>query len=342
MIHTAAIRFRGSVVPLACLGLLLAGPIHILAQEGETLQEGFTVPGTVTDAESGTPLEYAVIGIPELRSWSLSGADGSFSLEVAAVGTYQLVVVKRGWYLADTDVTLTGPKALNIKLFKEDEDDPAGVGRLVGRVFESGSGRAVSNATVRITPTGQEAKTDSRGRFLVSGISAGAVLVEIERRGDILRTDTLATFPGVTLGVEIEVSDDPAAKPRVNAEVWPQYLESVGFFRRAEGRRGSRFGPSFLESQRPANRLSDIIASAVPSLRAETGRFGQRVVTARGSGGDRCALGIYLDNSYMPGFDIDSYSVDWVQAFETYERMDVPMEYDHPCGVILLWSRRPE
>jgi len=340
MVHTGTFRNRGRSLLLAGLGLVTAGSLPALGQEQEPSPGGFTVPGTVTDAESGTPLEYAVIGIPELRSWSLSGADGSFSLEVAAVGTYQLLVVKRGWYLADTDVTLTGPKALSIKLYEEEEDDPVGVGRLVGRVFESGSGRAVSNATVRITPTGQEARTDSRGRFMVSGISAGAVLVEIERRGDILRTDTLATFPGVTVGVEIEVSDDPTTKPRVNAELWPQYLESVGFFRRAESRRGNRFGPSFLESQSPTTRLSDIIASAVPSLRAETGRFGQRVVTARGPGGDRCAMGIYLDNSYMPGFDIDSYTVDWVQAFETYERMDVPMEYDHPCGVILLWSRR--
>jgi hypothetical protein len=250
-------------------------------------------------------------------------------------------VVKRGWYLADADVTLTGPKELTIHLYKEQEGDPVGSGRLVGRVLEAGSARAVSGATVRITLTNQETRTDSRGRFIISNISAGAILVEIERRGTVLRTDTLATLPGVTLGVEIGVSDDPSAKPQTTVEIWPQYLESVGFYGRAEGRKGNRFGRVFLEGQRSGVRLTDIIDSAVASLRAETGRFGTRVITARGSGGDRCAVEVYLDGSHMPGFDIDTYPISALEAFETCERFDVPPEYANPCGVILLWSRRP-
>jgi hypothetical protein len=44
----------------------------------------------------------------------------------------------------------------------------------------------------------------------------------------------------------------------------------------------------------------------------------------------------------MPGFDIDTYPVQWVEAIEVYERFDVPMEFSDPCGAILIWSRRPE
>jgi len=328
----------GGIALLTFLGLMV-GPAPILAQESASSSDAFTVPGKVTDADDGTPLQYAVVGIPELGAWSLSGADGSFSLDVAAPGVYRFVVVKRGWYLADADMTVTGPSPLEVKLYKEKEDEPVGPGRLVGRVFEAGSGKAVSNATVRITPTNQQARTDSRGRFLISGISSGAVLVEVERRGAVVRTDTLATFPGVTLAVDIGIPAEAAAKPQVAVEVWPRHLEAVGFYRRAEGRRGSQFGRRFLEERR-AGRLSDVIQNAVPALRAETGRLGRRVVTARGSGGNRCAMGIYLDHSPMPGFDIATYPVDWVEAFETYERADVPFEYDHPCGVILIWSRR--
>ena len=342
MIRAATLRHRGTVAFLAGLSLLLIGPPPALSQEEAAASpDAFTVPGKVADAETGDPIQYAVVGIPELATWSLSEADGSFSLDVAAAGTYHLVVVKRGWYLAGAEVTLTGPKELIINLYKEEEGDPVGSGRLVGRVIEAGSGKAVSGANVRITPTNQQTKTDSRGRFIVSNISAGAVLVEIERKGNVLRTDTLVTFPGVTLGVEIGVSDDPSTKPQTTVEVWPQYLESMGFYRRAESRRGERFGRVFLDEQRSTSRLTDIIDSAVISLRAETGRFGNRVITARGSGGDRCALGIYLDGSYMPGFDIDTFPLDALEAFETYERFDVPPEYADPCGVILLWSRRP-
>jgi hypothetical protein len=304
-------------------------------------QETFSVPGTVVDADDGTPLQYAVVGVPELGAWSLSEADGSFSLDVSSPGIYQMVVVKRGWYLLDSDVNLTGQEPLQIQLFKEQEDDPLDQGRLVGRVLDESSGNPVSNATIRLTPTGQSARTDSRGRFIISGISVGAVLMEIERRGTTLRSDTLATLPGVTLAVEVALPSDPSAKPAVSVEVWPRYLESVGFYRRAESGRGNRFGRIFLQEQN-RNRLSDVIQAAVPGLRAEQGRFGYRAVTARSNSGGRCAMGIYLDNAPMPRFDIDTYPLDWVEAFETYERMDVPFEYSNSCGVILIWSRRPE
>jgi hypothetical protein len=320
-------------------GILLAVPGHLRSQEPVASPDAFTVPGTVSEAETGDPLQYAVVGFPELGAWSLSDADGSFSLVVPAVGTYQLVVVKRGWYLADHQVTLSGPQTLDVQLYPEQEGDAVGPGRLVGRVLQADSRRPVSGATVKISPTGEEARTDSRGRFLISGISAGAIQVEVDRRGTTLRTDTLAAFPGVTLAVEIAVSDDPSARPDVVAEVWPQYLESVGFLRRAEFQRGNRFGRAYLDDRSSSSGLSDIISSAVTSLRAEPGRFGNRVLTTRATGGGRCALGIYLDNSYMPGFDVDSYPVSWVEAFETYEGLDVPMEYNHPCGVVLLWTR---
>jgi hypothetical protein len=250
-------------------------------------------------------------------------------------------VVKRGWYLADQDVTFAGPDDMDVALFKEREDEPVGPGRLVGRVIDQASGRPVSNATVRITPTNQQARTDSRGRFIVSRVSSGAVLVEVESRGQTIRTDTLATFPGLTLSVELAIPEDPAAKPEVTVEVWPRFLEATGFYRRAEGGKGYRFGRVFIREQR-ASRLSDVISSSIPSLRAETGRFGQRVITARGTGGDRCAMSIYLDNAAMPGFDLDSYPLEWIEAFEVYERLDVPFEYNSSCGVILIWSRGSE
>lgn len=328
---------------IALLGMvgLLAGQSGISGQETQESGTAFAVSGTVKDADDGAFIQYAVIGIPELGQWALTGADGTFSLDVPQAGVYRLIVVKRGWYLADQDVTLSGAQKLTVALYKEDEKEPVDTGRLVGRVTDKASGRQISNATIRITPTNQEARTDSRGRFIVSRVSSGAVLVEVERRGQVVRTDTLAVFPGLTLSVDLAISENPAEKPEVTVEVWPRFLEATGFYRRAESGKGNRFGRAFIRDQR-ANRLSDIIRTSLPGLRAETGRFGQRVITARGTGADRCAMGIYLDNAPMPGFDLDSYPLEWIEAFEVYERLDVPFEYDHPCGVILIWGRGPE
>jgi hypothetical protein len=74
---------------LSGLTLLLTGPRPASSQEEQVASpDAFTVPGKVTEADSGEPIQYAVVGIPELASWSLSEADGSFSLNVAASGTY--------------------------------------------------------------------------------------------------------------------------------------------------------------------------------------------------------------------------------------------------------------
>jgi hypothetical protein len=144
----------------------------------------------------------------------------------------------------------------------------------------------------------------------------------------------------VTLALDVGLAEEGADPSEASVEVWPRFLEGAGFYRRAERRRGSQFGRVYIE-ERGAARLSDIIQT-VPGIRRATGRFGGSVMTARGSGGDRCALEPYLDGIRMVRFDIDQYPVGWVEALEVYEGFDVPFEYDNPCGVILIWSRRSE
>jgi len=335
MVRSRYSRFFGAAATM----VLLICPMALGAQDAPAAAPAFTVTGTVLDAEDKSPLQYTVIGIPELGAWDISEADGSYSLQLSAPGMYRLLAIKRGWYLAESPVTFAGPAAVNVELFKEQEDDPVGPGRLVGRVFDVGNDRGISNIDVKITPTNQETRTDSRGRFLISGISAGAILVEVEGRGYPLRTDTLVAVPGLTLAADIGVSKDGAERPPLTVEVYPQYLESVGFYRRAENPRGHRFALAFMESQ-GTRRMSDVVDNAVNTVRIEPLRM-RRVPTVRGSGGERCALSIWYDGNPMPGFDIDMLSADQIMAFEVYERMDTPLEYRDPCGVILLWSRRP-
>ena len=55
---------------LAGLLLLLAGPGLAWGQEEIAAGEAFTVTGLVQDADDGTPLQYTVVGIPELGTWA--------------------------------------------------------------------------------------------------------------------------------------------------------------------------------------------------------------------------------------------------------------------------------
>ena len=255
MVRNAYWRFCGAAAAVA----LLAGPVALGAQDAPPSATAFAVTGAVLDTEDRTPLQYAVVGIPELGSWDLSKEDGSFSLEVSEPGMYRLLVIKRGWYLAESTVTFAGPAAVNVELFKERAEDPVAQGRLVGRVVDAGNDRGISGITVKVTPTNQETRTDSRGRFMISGISAGALLVEVSGRDYAPRADTLAAVPGVTLAASIGISKDGSQRPPLTVEEYPRYLESVGFYRRAETPRGYRFALAFMESQ-GTRRMSDVVS----------------------------------------------------------------------------------
>jgi hypothetical protein len=319
------------------LAFNLMGPLPLGAQDSQTTGEPFTINGTVSDAVSGQPLQYAAVGIPELGEWILSEADGTFDLNFPEPGVFNLMVVRRGYYLATQPLNFAGPNELNVELHPEQADQPEGPGRLVGRVREKESGDPISRAKVKVFPTDQETNTDSRGRFIISGISAGAIVLEVESKGQTALTDTLVTFPGVTLAVDMGVPERAGEDPDISVEVWPQYLESVGFYRRAEQGRGHRFGSVYIQEQN-ANKLSDIFLG-IPGFRAGFGPMGKRVITIRDTfGSGRCALGVYLDGSRMPGFDLDTYPVDWIEALEVYEGIEVPYEFNHSCGVVLLWS----
>ena len=151
MSHRLQSGFPGIATVLA-LVFTLALPLSLSAQDPGQTGEAFTISGVVRDAADNTLLQYTVVGIPELGAWAISEANGSYSLDVAGPGTFRLVVLKRGWYMANQDVTFAGPDGLDITLYKEQSDAPLGPGRLVGRVLEGGSEDPIRNATVRYSP----------------------------------------------------------------------------------------------------------------------------------------------------------------------------------------------
>ncbi len=84
---------RGSLaVALMALLALGAAAAPVAAQE-------FQMTGNVASATNATPLQYAVVGIPELSQWDLTDEAGAFALDIPAPGTYRLIVLRRGFYL---------------------------------------------------------------------------------------------------------------------------------------------------------------------------------------------------------------------------------------------------
>ena len=113
------------------------------------------------------------------------------------------------------------------------------------------------------------------------------------------------------------------------------FLEARGFYRRAGGG-GWRANRRAIEAVDPLEleRMFDRVAG----VRVERDRFGGTVLTSRR--GPRCVFGVFLDGIRAPGFDINTLPPDAVEALEVYQGPNIPPEYSHSCGAVLIWMRR--
>ena len=315
---------------LTVIALLGAHPIASHAQT-----EGFTITGTVVDKSTGNPLQYAVVGFPGQASWSLSDQNGVFTLTGLEGGPDRFVVVRRGYNYADHNVRLTGPMDFRVEMTPEDVSAPVGPGRIVGRVLDQESGRPIEGVTVALAPTAQQAETDSRGRFEITDVSTGALLLQVRRVGYLPRVDTIVALPEVTVDVELTIATTALPLDRITIVARSPFLEARGFYRRAGGS-GWQANRIAIEAEDP--RELERMFDRVAVVRVERDRFGGTVLTSRR--GTRCVFGVFLDGIRAPGFNINTLPPDAIEALEVYQGQNVPPEYSHSCGVVLIWMRR--
>ena len=315
---------------LTVIALLGAHPVV-----GHAQAETFTITGTVVDKSTGNPLQYALVGFPGQEAWSLSDENGVFNLTELKGGPYRFIVLRRGYYYADDNIHLTGPVDIRVVLSPEDVSAPVGPGRVVGRVLDQESGRPIKGATVTLAPTAQQTETDARGRFEITDVSPGALLLQARRVGYQPRVDTIAAFPGVTVDVELTLATAALPLDPITIVARSPFLEARGFYRRAGGS-GWQANRRAIEAidPRELERMFDRVAG----VRVERDRFGGTVLTSRR--GRRCVFGVFLDGIRAPGFDINTLPPDAVEALEVYQGVNIPPEYSHSCGVVLIWMRR--
>jgi outer membrane cobalamin receptor len=116
-----------------------------------------------------------------------------------------------------------------------------------------------------------------------------------------------------------------------------RYLETNGFYRRQQSsRQGTILTREEIERRNPPF-ISQMLTT-VPGTRLDRDSFGTTVLRSTRDG---CELTVWLDGMRVPGFDIDTYPVDAIEAIEIWRGMSVPPEFRDPCGVLLIWSRRP-
>ena len=116
-------------------------------------------------------------------------------------------------------------------------------------------------------------------------------------------------------------------------------LETNGFYQRRDWGWGKQWGREEILEKNPIY-LADLIRE-VPGLTMEVSGFTRRVYSRRRSSFQTiaCQLAVYIDGIVTAEFDIDDLDPFSIQAMEVYHGQEVPLEYHHNCGVILIWTR---
>jgi TonB family protein len=203
-------------------------------------------------------------------------------------------------------------------------------------------------AGVEVTANGLREITSERGRFNLSGVPPGTVVIRARRLG--FRPDS----------IRVQVSENLEANASILLVALPTSLRPVvvrtnkvefkgrlaGYYERLD-RRSSGYFITRAEIDRDNPRTLTQLLQRAPGMSQYRGRGGVSGVRMRGR---NCWPLVWLDGTQMPSgeVDLDGISPASLHGIELYlGSTTAPMRYTagrdlSSCGTIMLWSRGPD
>ncbi len=223
------------------------------------------------------------------------------------------------------------------------------VGALVGRITDAASGRALQGVLLRIEATPLRVVTEANGTFSFPEVPAGRHVLTAEMLGYANRSDTLRVVPGEIIEAAFGMTTRAIELAPIEVTVRSRWLDTNGFYvRRSGGLAGHFFSRADIERKAPAqltDLLRDIPGVLVLSRGVGTSSvYFRRVTTIVSDEGARgCEPAIYYDGIPMnAGFDrLHEIAIPFIDGVEVYVGAATPIRFQHPCGVVLIWTRRP-
>jgi hypothetical protein len=236
--------------------------------------------------------------------------------------------------------------------------------RIMGRVIDHETRRPILGALITIESAEARAITDERGSFVLDRVAPGTIALTVEMLGYAKRTDSITLRGGAVHDVEIALGRQAIALAPLAVSVRSGWLEARGFYEREQSASGGHFFTREEIDARRTQALTDLLAE-VPGVRLHYLDAGRKHVRfGRGATNDipafdprqaralpGCEPDLYLDGTLfreriprdgtenrVDGFDIIEASQ--VEGIEVYIGANTPLQYQHSCGVILVWTRR--
>ena len=224
-------------------------------------------------------------------------------------------------------------------------------GRLLGRVVDQATGRPIGGVLLSLPVAERTALTESDGRFLLGDIPAGRYVMDSQMLGYGERRDTIDILPGLVIEAQVALTTRAIALAPISVTVRSRWLDQNGFYsRRTDGMAGHFFTgddirarglTQFTELFRDVPGVS--VIHAQPGMTSIRFRRLHRMTADAIEAVRGCEPGVYYDGIPMnTSIDrLDMIALPFVEGVEVYVGAATPIEYQHPCGVILVWTRRP-
>lgn len=222
---------------------------------------------------------------------------------------------------------------------------------VTGTVIETGSGRPLGGASVRLLSAGAEALTDSAGRFRFEDLAPGRDTLRVAYLGNATATGVLRLTPGRVTRVEVELDPFAVEVSELTVEVERRRNARMrGIHRRAERRPGSVLLREEIEEVGTVRltdalrRMPGVRVRYVPPRYRGSTNGSAWVVLLRGPSGfrGRCRPSVYLNGAPVRGITVNEFDPEEVEAVEVYQGGTEPPEFMdmRGCGAVAIWLRQ--
>jgi hypothetical protein len=214
-------------------------------------------------------------------------------------------------------------------------------GAIVGRVFAHQTHEPIVKGVVMVVGTRLAATTDSLGQFTITGLSPGAVVLQVSAVGYVTGSWGIALQPGEVLRREFELDLLPYELPGVVVKGGTPLAERR--FADFERRRHSGMGYFITQEQierRGASRLIDLLANVRGVVQVCLANDCQAKMIRSPPG---CFPQYFLDGIESRPYFARNTPPEDIRGIEIYRgESETPGEFigsNAGCGVIAIWTK---
>ena len=340
---------------LGLLAFLLALPHESLSSQVVSDTVRVTINGVVLDAASGFGVPGAVVRLADTDFLAETSEIGTFTLSDLLRGAYVIIVEAPGYETRQNSVRVLRSGEITLSLQPESSvsltttSSSRGSSVVLGQILEIETGDPVEGAEVLLQGAEGFRVTDSDGRFEFSSVLPGRAAFSVVYLGRAPLVDSVDVAAGTTVELEVRLGIDPVevAPLSITATARDPYLEDMGFYnRRGRGYNGQVITQAEIQERAPRT-LGDLLVT-VPGVRVDYGGAGQfqirmrRAVSLDSSAESGCVPLVHMDDVPVEVGWLENIQPDRVAGIEIYRGAGAPIQYNDPCGVILVWTRRGE